>query len=121
MSMRGGWKCASMTNGEQSVTTRGTLQMLQPFVSRWDMPTHQVRALQPTPSILQCVYHYIISSAGLSYTNAYFGQGTGLIFMDNVQCASNDAKLLHCPSSPILQVSSTCGHEDDAGVACEGR
>ena len=40
--------------------------------------------------------------------------------MDNVQCTSSNTKLLQCPSSPILQVSSSCGHDDDAGVGCEG-
>ena len=37
-----------------------------------------------------------------------------------MQCDSSDTQLLLCFSSPILQVSSNCGHDDDAGVACEG-
>ena len=41
--------------------------------------------------------------------------------MDNVHCASSDTQLLQCSSSPILQVSSSCGHDDDAGVGCEGK
>ena len=41
--------------------------------------------------------------------------------MDTVQCSSSNTKLLQCSSSPILQVSSSCGHDDDAGVGCEGR
>ena len=40
--------------------------------------------------------------------------------MDNVHCVSSDTQLLQCSSSPILQVSSNCGHEDDAGIGCEG-
>ena len=40
--------------------------------------------------------------------------------MDNVQCVSSDTQLLQCSSSPILQVSPNCDHDDDAGVACEG-
>ena len=71
--------------------------------------------------LLWCTSNQLFSfSAGQAYTNAYFGQGTGLIHLDNVQCAANDEKILHCPSGPILQVSSNCGHDDDAGVACEG-
>ena len=59
-------------------------------------------------------------SAGNAYANAYFGQGTGSIVMDSVQCSSSHTKLLQCPSNPILQVASNCGHDDDAGVGCEG-
>ena len=60
------------------------------------------------------------TTAGKAYTNAYFGQGTGSIYLDSVQCSSSNTKLLQCYSSPILQVSSSCGHDDDAGVGCEG-
>ena len=63
---------------------------------------------------------YAYTSAGSAYANAYFGQGTGSIFMDYVQCLSTNTKLLQCSSNPILQVSSNCGHDDDAGVGCEG-
>ena len=40
--------------------------------------------------------------------------------MDNVQCVSSDTQLLQCFSSPVLQVEPDCGHDDDAGVGCEG-
>ena len=63
--------------------------------------------------------HHIL--AGKAYSNAYFGQGTGSIYLDYVQCSSSNAELLQCYSEPILQVSSTCGHDDDAGVGCEGK
>ena len=33
---------------------------------------------------------------------------------------SSSDKLLHCISSPILEVSEYCDHTRDAGVVCEG-
>ena len=55
---------------------------------------------------------------GRAYTNAYFGAGSGPIFLDDVQCTSTASKLLECPSRPIL--SHNCLHSADAGVECEG-
>ena len=55
---------------------------------------------------------------GRAYTNAYFGAGSGPIFLDDVQCTSTASKLLECPSRPIL--SHNCLHSADAGVGCEG-
>ena len=66
-----------------------------------------------------CLYHYHnIIVAGLAYTNAHFGFGTGSIVLDDVQCVSSDSQLLECSSRPIF--SHNCAHSDDAGVGCEG-
>ena len=40
--------------------------------------------------------------------------------LDDVQCTGSENELLACRSSPILDVSSNCGHSDYAGVRCEG-
>ena len=55
---------------------------------------------------------------GVAYSNAYFGVGSGPIFLDDVQCTSISNQLLECFSRPIL--SHNCRHSDDAGVGCEG-
>ena len=55
---------------------------------------------------------------GVAYSSAHFGEGTGPIFLDNVQCISSSNQLLECSSSPIL--THNCQHSDDAGVGCEG-
>ena len=60
----------------------------------------------------------ILFVAGLAYTNAHFGSGTGSIVLDDVQCVSSDNQLLECSSRPIF--SHNCAHSDDAGVGCEG-
>ena len=55
---------------------------------------------------------------GKAYSNGHFGNGSGPIFLDDVQCTSSASKLLECPSRPIL--SHNCLHSADAGVGCEG-
>ena len=55
---------------------------------------------------------------GIPYSNAFFGAGTGPIYLDDVACTSSSTQLLECPSSPIS--SHNCLHSADAGVGCEG-
>ena len=61
---------------------------------------------------------FYICTGGRAYSNAYFGTGSGPIFLDDVQCSSSFNQLLQCSSSPIL--SNDCLHSADAGVGCEG-
>ena len=55
---------------------------------------------------------------GVAYSNAYFGTGTGPIYLDDVACTLSDSQLLECSSGPIL--AHNCDHHADAGVGCEG-
>ncbi len=48
---------------------------------------------------------------------AQFGQGTGSIWLDNVNCAGTEARLASCPANPIG--SHNCQHSEDAGVRCQ--
>ena len=82
-------------------------------------------ALKKHPSRLFLLQYQISSfnpfnPAGEALLNAYFGQGTGQIVLDDVQCTGNEKKLLGCRSALILRASSNCDHSDDAGVRCEG-
>ena len=61
-----------------------------------------------------------MSSAGQALLNAYFGQGSGQVVLDDVQCTGGENRLLACSSTRILDISSNCKHSEDAGVRCEG-
>ena len=70
------------------------------------------------PLILLFFYLTLLCIGGRAYSNAYFGTGSGPIFLDDIQCSSSSEELLQCFSSPIL--SHNCLHSADAGVGCEG-
>ena len=71
------------------------------------------------------IYHFdvmldmfLCHTGGIAYTTAFFGVGTGPIYLDDVSCTSSASQLLECSSRPILQ--HNCEHHADAGVGCEG-
>ena len=48
--------------------------------------------------------------------NAAFGQGTGPIILDDVQCAGVEENLADCEHNPFGV--HDCSHREDAGVRC---
>ena len=52
-----------------------------------------------------------------AYSSAFFGQGSGPIQLDNVNCIGTEATLLNCTHL----TTHNCGHQDDAGVACPSK
>ncbi|NXJ57671.1 DMBT1 protein, partial [Spizaetus tyrannus] len=48
--------------------------------------------------------------------SAHFGQGSGRIWLDNVNCTGREAALSECQTRPWG--SSSCDHQKDAGVVC---
>ncbi|KAF7652733.1 hypothetical protein LDENG_00092850, partial [Lucifuga dentata] len=51
-----------------------------------------------------------------AWTWAHFGQGSGPIFLDGVQCTGNELSLDECPHNNWEQ--HNCDHMEDAGVSC---
>ncbi len=56
------------------------------------------------------------SQGAIEHTNAAFGQGSGLILLDDVRCTGLEFSLFDCAKS-YLTVTN-CGHQQDAGVVC---
>ena len=121
-----------MTSGGQCVMTTGTAIMLLWSASNWDMHTlgvsyevylfqiYQHPFLHKQRGISKINNFLLVFLAGEALLNAYFGQGTGQIVLDDVQCTGWENQLLACSSAPIFRISSNCDHSRDAGVRCEG-
>lgn len=48
---------------------------------------------------------------------AFFGAGTGPIFLDDVGCDGSELRLANCRASPVGE--HNCLHREDAGVRCQ--
>ena len=52
----------------------------------------------------------------IAHGRAHYGQGTGPILYDNVQCSGSEHALEQCTRLSI----DNCQHYEDAGVSCQG-
>ena len=57
------------------------------------------------------------SGAASARTQAFFGQGSGPIYYDDVVCSGSETRLADC-SHPGVGVHN-CAHTEDAGVVCD--
>ena len=54
------------------------------------------------------------------YTYAYFGQGSGPIWLSNLACTGDETSLHYCSHNGIGIINRYCDHYDDVGVVCQG-
>ena len=55
---------------------------------------------------------------GAAVDEAYYGEGSGYIWLDDVNCSSSETNILSCPHNGLGM--HNCGHSEDAGVRCTG-
>ena len=60
---------------------------------------------------LTCILIYIGARA---LSQAAFGQGVGLIHLDDLMCDGTETSLFECTFDP----THNCAHSEDAGVVC---
>ena len=58
----------------------------------------------------------IFLTVAIARTSAYFGQGSGPIQIDSVQCTGIEPEIQNCTYSQ----ANKCGHSSDVGVTCIG-
>ena len=58
-------------------------------------------------------------TSGSSYYRAFFGQGSGPIWLDNVLCTNIESTLASCGHLGV-NITRSCSHFEDAGVRCYG-
>ncbi|XP_061299000.1 neurotrypsin [Pezoporus flaviventris] len=51
-----------------------------------------------------------------AWSQAYFGEGSGPVLLDEVQCTGNELSIEQCPKSSWRE--HNCDHKEDAGVSC---
>lgn len=55
----------------------------------------------------------------MATTSSFYGQGEGVIWLDDVNCNGNESSLEHCQHPSFGE--NNCGHSEDAGVICSGK
>ncbi len=53
---------------------------------------------------------------GATAISSGFTDGNGSIWLDDVQCSGDEARLVNCNARPIGQ--HNCDHSEDAGASC---
>ena len=118
-----------MGSGALCVMTSGMPLMLVWCVSPWDTPEkvsshNPYLGISPSAKILSTLTIELFitkmcsntSSGATSHNFATFGQGTGPIFLDNVQCTGTETSIRDCTHL----TNHNCVHAEDAGATCLG-
>ena len=121
--LKGVLNSAGMRHGGPSVMDSGPPLMLMWLADSLDL-FHQVDIICHTGAVHSKLARPSLSLAGaIARYNAFFGQGTGPSWLDDLLCRGNEQRIIDCPVSTggIGMVDFCNGHADDAGVTCQIR
>ena len=65
-----------------------------------------------------CANIFHLLTGATAFTNAFFGEGTGPIYLDDFLCRNTENRLIDCPNGGLNMIDFCNGHADDAGVRC---
>ena len=122
-------RSATTTSGEQSVMMTGDSKTVWwcadsldgvEYVSlayHFNAHTHTVSLIDGISKLifilsLTCTY----VAAGMAGGRAFYGFGSGNIWLDQVRCQGYEDNILNCPANPLGR--DDCTHAEDAGVNC---
>lgn len=107
--MRGELKCAGMKSGNLFVMTHGDQWMQRLYAG--NLGTSLVVRISKLSVTSVLIWNL---TGAVAYRSAHFGEGEGVIGMDDVQCVGSESNLLECSHTK----DHNCGHYEDAGVTC---
>ena len=107
------WRSATMVLLGLCVMTTGMNMMLKLSADSWDTVLKVSWKLLQQSQLSQVVC--LLGS--IPVKRAGFGNGSGMIVLDDLDCSGSEGSLFDCPSdSPVLV--HDCDHSEDAGVRC---
>ena len=107
------WRSATMVLLGLCVMTTGMNMMLKLSADSWD--TVLKVSWKPLQQSQRSQVVCLLGSVPVK--RAGFGNGSGMIVLDDLDCSGSEGSLFDCPSdSPVLV--HDCDHSEDAGVRC---
>lgn len=84
------------------------------------MQSYDMKIFEISPFTIKYKYNILwavfFSSNAYGLSRAYFGQGTGQIWLDDLKCRGNESNIDSCPHRAYG--SNNCRHTEDVGVVC---
>ncbi len=59
-----------------------------------------------------------LSPGATAYGGAFFGKGTGPVYLNSVTCVGTETRLSDCPNPGVNMIGTCSGHSEDAGLRC---
>ena len=109
-------KSAGMRLGEQSVIRDGAPLMLMLLADNLAMLL-LVCSYREKQTLFK-VMSNIMMPIGTPRYNAFYGQGSGLLLLNDIICLGTEDRLYNCQHGGIGMTDFCRGHLDDAGLDC---